>query len=115
MMRSRQRVSYAMCATSRAATSRRLFCPKPPARGLASQRVSTAVNGLCMPLNSLGTFTIQVLLDHIHDPANAHLLSAFPKAVRGIPGKEVPPQNWFDCSRSLKVLDMKPTDEGRTA
>lgn len=59
-----------------------------------------------------GTFTLQVLLDHIH---KAGVPDVFPDAVRGEPGKEVPPQNWFDCSRSLKALELTPTHESRTA
>jgi hypothetical protein len=39
----------------------------------------------------------------------------FSNAVRGEPGKAVPPQNWFDCSRSLKTLDLAPTHESKTA
>lgn len=65
--------------------------------------------------DSAGTFNIQVLLDAIHAPAQAELLKAFPKATKGQPGAPVPPTNWFDCSRSLKTLDMTPTAAERTA
>lgn len=42
-------------------------------------------------------------------------MAAFPDTTRGVPGKEVPPQNWFDCSRSLKTLGITPTHESKTA
>lgn len=58
------------------------------------------------------TFTIQTLLDAVATP---EFLAAFPKTVRGVPGTPVPPQNWFDCTKSLKMLDVTPTHESRTA
>lgn len=62
-----------------------------------------------------GTFTNQVLIDQILSPKGQHLLQDFPNLVRGEPGKEVPPQNWFDCSRSLSLLGIKPRHESETA
>ncbi len=59
------------------------------------------------------TFTIQTLLDHVL--GNEKLVAAFPSITRGEPGAAVPPQNWFDCSRSLKTLGIEPTHESRTA
>lgn len=59
------------------------------------------------------TFTIQTLLDHVL--GNEKLVAAFPNITRGEPGAAVPPQNWFDCSRSLKTLRIEPTHESRTA
>ncbi|GMK54055.1 hypothetical protein CspeluHIS016_0106410 [Cutaneotrichosporon spelunceum] len=59
------------------------------------------------------TFTIQTLLDHV--TGNDKLMAAFPDTVRGPPGKPVPPQNWFDCSHSLKVLGIELTHESKTA
>lgn len=61
----------------------------------------------------LGAFTIQVLLDHIIN--NERYTTAFPKVVRGTPGAPVPPQNWFDCTKSLKTLNIQPTHERKTA
>lgn len=63
-------------------------------------------------LTFLGTFTLQVLLDQIHA---AGVPAEFPEAIRGEPGATVPPTNWFDCSKSLKELDLKPTHESSTA
>ncbi|KAL7420788.1 hypothetical protein Q5752_004741 [Cryptotrichosporon argae] len=59
------------------------------------------------------TFTLQVLIDHVR--TQPHLVEAFAKLVDGTPGAPVPPQNWFDCSRSLKTLGMTPTPDKSTA
>lgn len=60
-----------------------------------------------------GTFSMQVLLDHVH--AEPELVEAFPDAVKGTPGQAVPVQNWFDCSKSQKALSMQPRSEKETA
>lgn len=60
-----------------------------------------------------GTFNIQVLLDEVHK--HPELVAEFPNIVKGQPGAPVPPTNWFDCSRSLKTLDITPTPESSTA
>lgn len=54
-----------------------------------------------------------MLLDAVHE--HPELIAEFPKTVKGQPGAPVPTINWFDCSRSLKTLDMTPTSEVSTA
>lgn len=98
-----------MCATSLAFMSRRCCCLKRAARGLASPHVRLPV---CSRLTA-GTFNIQVLIDHVHK--HPQLIKEFPKTVEGQPGAPVPPTNWFDCSRSLRTLDITPTPESSTA
>lgn len=62
-----------------------------------------------------GTFNIQKLLDHVAAANDTEIQSTFPKLVKGSPGAEVPVQNWFDCSASLKTLDITPTSDEKTA
>jgi hypothetical protein len=55
------------------------------------------------------------LLDHLAQHANGDVAAMFPNMIKGKPGAEVPPINWFDCSRSLKELGITPTSEKDTA
>lgn len=98
-----------MFAMSRGAMSRHSCIPTPAASGSASRPVSPHSPARL----TVGTFTIQVLLDAVHK--HPELVAEFPKMVKGEPGAPVPVINWFDCSKSLKALDITPTSEESTA
>lgn len=102
-------VSSATSAMSPGLMSRLCSCQKLEESASGSQRVS---QGFEHPLIA-GTFTHQLLLDHVR--SQPEMVQAFPKATQGKPGTEVPKQNWFDCSRSEKMLGLKPTPERDTA
>ncbi|EJT49756.1 hypothetical protein A1Q1_01112 [Trichosporon asahii var. asahii CBS 2479] len=67
------------------------------------------VKAMMLPEAGGQRFGIATLHEH------PELIAEFPKTVKGQPGAPVPTINWFDCSRSLKTLDMTPTSEVSTA
>jgi len=85
-----------------------------PAVFSATQLVSPSKHVLMMlRFFALGTFNMQVLLDYVH--AEHDVVDVFPETTKGVRGAEVSAQNWFNCTRSQKILDLKTTPERRTA
>ncbi|KAI5474685.1 D-lactaldehyde dehydrogenase [Pseudohyphozyma bogoriensis] len=50
----------------------------------------------------------QAFIDFLHEPEQKELIEAFPKIVRGIPGKEPGVQNWIDASKARKTFGWEP-------
>ncbi len=94
--------------------SMRSFRHMQPVKDSASQLVSPSKHVLMMlRFFALGTFNMQVLLDYVH--AEHDVVDVFPETTKGVRGAEVSAQNWFNCTRSQKILDLKTTPERRTA